>query len=368
MRRAHGPARAPGTWARTAGLAGLVGGSLALVLGGTAPASATVPGVRTAPVSSSVAGLGCLPTLARTATTGPTLGRPAPERAPDTRTVTPRLQKRWQRDLERRVAAKQGTGSAGRLQTAMSARRAGSRPAVGGVSIRIGVHAHVVDGTHARDRRGPSRKAVLRQLAVVNEAFRGDQSAYGAVSPFRFHLLSYQRTTNDLWHHGALGDRGDKAMRSRLHRGGAEDLNLYFSEPGRGGLGFGLVLGYSTFPRESVRRPLLDGVTVHVDSMPGGRARGYNLGDSAVHEIGHWLGLFHTFEGGCSARGDQVADTPAEGTPSAFCQWGKDTCPDTPGPDPVRNFLDYSLDLCMDRLSDGQVQRMARSWLAYRTP
>ena len=95
------------------------------------------------------------------------------------------------------------------------------------------------------------------------------------------------------------------------------------------------------------------------------RAGGYNLGDTVVHETGHWLGLFHTFEGGCGLRNGLVSDTPAEAEPSYYCQTSRDTCP-APGRDPVRNFMDYSYDSCMNHFTLGQVDRMARLWNRFR--
>jgi len=205
---------------------------------------------------------------------------------------------------------------------------------------------------------------VSDQMGVINAAYAGTTSSASAPSPFRFELAGIDRTANDAWYDWNLTedftdeDAEAKAAKRALHEGGYADLNVYIAALGSG------LLGYATFPRGELA---LDGLVLLNESLPGGTAAPYNLGDTAPHEIGHWLGLFHTFEGGCAGAGDHVSDTPAQldGDNIFFCNEADDTCPKK-GLDPVHNFMSYGDDFCLDRFTKGQNRRQIATWLGQR--
>jgi hypothetical protein len=102
--------------------------------------------------------------------------------------------------------------------------------------------------------------------------------------------------------------------------------------------------------------------------VPGGTAAPYNEGDTATHVIGHWMGLYHTFQGGCNKTGDFVSDTPSEQFPAFGCPIGRDSCARDAGQDPVTNFMNFTDDSCMNTFTPEQSNRIRRVMETYRTP
>ena len=95
-----------------------------------------------------------------------------------------------------------------------------------------------------------------------------------------------------------------------------------------------------------------DGCNILAGSMPGSPQAivGYNEGKTAVHEVGHWFGLLHTFQdNSCeeSDPGDYIEDTAQEATSTVGCPSGnpgKSSCGRQGVGDPIHNYMDYSND------------------------
>ena len=204
----------------------------------------------------------------------------------------------------------------------------------------IPVHFHVITTNSGAGDVSDAR--LDQQLAVLNAAYAG--------SGFSFVKHGYTRTKNTTWYNGCDKTTIERQIRKAIAIDPTHVFNVYSC-----GLGGGL-LGRATFPSYYPEGSYMHGVVVLNASITGGSATNYNGGDTLTHEAGHYLGLYHTFQGGCPEPGDAVADTPAEAEPATGNCPVKDTCP-APGLDPVNNFMDYTYDACMNTFSAGQRTR-----------
>jgi hypothetical protein len=224
----------------------------------------------------------------------------------------------------------------------------------------VSVWVHVINKGAGFDNGDVSDTMIRGQIRVLNESFNGRTG--GANTGFGFELAGVTRTTNAAWFAQFNDPDVELAAKTALRRGGPGTLNLYLVDASP-------YLGWSYFPSIlSSDSANLDGVVADWRSLPGGSFTIYSEGDTATHEVGHWLSLYHTFDGNCGKNGDYVADTPSEQSPAFNCPIGRDTCGGTshPGLDPITNFMDYSQDSCMYEFTPGQTDRMQSAWSAYR--
>ncbi|PHH85238.1 hypothetical protein CDD83_713 [Cordyceps sp. RAO-2017] len=181
-----------------------------------------------------------------------------------------------------------------------------------------------------------------QQVDAINDAF----NPHG----FRFNLRRLTRTVDKGWYRARYYWPEDRNMRETLRQGDKSALNLYF---------------HPAFPSRS-------------------------MGKTAVHEIGHWLGLTHLFydqEPFQAADGSYADQYPKICQPGLYnlvldvpacyldedllgpdsCPYEEiDTCPDLPGKDPIHNYMHYTSDRCMTEFTKGQEVRMKQMYAYFR--
>ncbi len=240
--------------------------------------------------------------------------------------------------------------------------------------IRVPVVFHII---HNNGPENISLSQIESQIRILNEDFRRipGTNGFGAGVDTKFEFFLAQKDTNDNCTDGIMryqssmtnhSSASDAALKNAFPNWEPDKyLNFYVVNSISGG-----VLGYAYLPPAN---PVLDGIVL-ADEFVGDEGTAingtaYNLGKTASHEIGHWLGLNHTFDGctnagNCATAGDFVCDTPPSNSPTFGC-------PSTPPTKcgnqvQIANYMDYTDDVCMNMFTAGQTTRMLNATLTHR--
>ncbi len=314
---------------RTAALAGLTALVSSLSFAGAiAPANASEPVVSRAASCFDPASVG--------AGTGGAAAARGGRSGTDHRDLSAREQAAIEKRTKDILAAKRKPGGGG------------TTPAAGaGVPVYIHVMADANGAGDVTDTQ------ISQQITELNQDFAGGESTSAANTGFTFSLAGVDRYYNTSWHK----DQQSTTYRKQTRLGGKNALNIWLVDFA--------YLGIATFPWDYAKNPGIDGIRVQYSSLPGGSATNYNQGKTASHEAGHWFGLYHTFQGGCTSTNDEVSDTPAQSSATSGCPTGRDSC-SLPGLDPIHNYMDYSYDPCYDQFTPNQATRTQQMFAAYR--
>lgn len=237
-----------------------------------------------------------------------------------------------------------------------------------GQAYLVNVWVHVITNT-AGTSGNVSDALIHSQIQILNEDFRalaGSLGENGNDARIYFRLADRDEngnpasgithSANTTW----FNDGG--AYYNSLAQDPNRFMNMYTN-------GAGGNLGYVPFLPADGGGGFVGGdqdrVVILWDSLgrnaPGGPP--YDQGRTATHEVGHYLGLEHTFTGGCAAagspgcysNGDLICDTNAEANPRFGCPGGATSCSSV---DPIDNYMDYSDDTCMEQFTVEQMRRI----------
>lgn len=267
-----------------------------------------------------------------------------------------------------------------RLQRATSRETSGN-----GVIYTIPVVFHVI---HQNGAENVPEIAIKQTLNLLNDAFanrNGFNKPDGVDAEIRFCIA--QQTpdgtvqTGLTRHASPLTDitleTDDAALKQVVQWDPRHFINIWIVRSITSAYDGPGVAGYANLPYS--HGSATDGIVLEAAFMNADADNAKVL----IHEMGHYLGLYHTFEGGCknddcTADGDRVCDTPPDGSVAAVpCATGANTCasdvndhsannpfrPVNRGglgdqPDMIRNYMDYGQAQCQDKFTEGQQQRM----------
>lgn len=235
--------------------------------------------------------------------------------------------------------------------------------------IEIPVVVHVIK--HTNGQGNVSNAKVQTQIDILNEDFRAIAGTNG--SPGFDCLIQFKLATEDPNGNPTNGITVS-TNNTWFNDGGsywnslAWDTNRYMNIYTNSAQGY---LGYvPDLPQGGIAGSNADRVVCLWSAFGRNGPIGppYNQGRTATHEVGHYLGLYHTFNNGCGTSscyttGDRICDTNREANPRFGCPGSASSCSSS---DPYHNYMDYSDDLCMWEFTEEQSNRMRCSLEHYR--
>lgn len=155
-----------------------------------------------------------------------------------------------------------------------------------------------------------------------------------------------------------LTDNASNNVKPLSNWNNARYLNIWVVESINSSSTPGTILGYAYFPVPGGQPYTVDGIVIRHDQM-GTIGTADAGGRTLVHEAGHYLNLYHPFQGGCFG-GDQCSDTPPVAQSNSGCNFSANSCNnDVPNlVDQVENYMDYSDDECTNMFTVCQRGRM----------
>jgi hypothetical protein len=281
-----------------------------------------------------------------------------------------------------------------RIENYRAARHVTARVAADEV-IRIPVVVHVIHNQADNKIGGSgntniSEEQIRSQIVVLNEDYRRkpgtngfNTNAVGADAKIEFELAQYDpsghqgsgitRTYSKTTQFSPYTD--DVVLAKLISWPSDKYLNIWVCPLNNVFLGVAQLPSVSSFDGlDNKRKDQADTDGVIIDYRYFGSVQNqvntgsittktYNLGRTTSHEVGHWLGLLHTWgvtDGVCGT--DYCSDTPpAKSGNLAFdCTPKTVQCSGVTSQVMIENYMDYSADVCMNIFTQGQVERMNR--------